>query len=177
MNEAEPMIPAIRPALIACAASLMALPVAAQTPPTPVDAAAQAPGPADAQAPHAVPHAEAPVAKPATANDAFAAAMDKMHKAMMIAPTGNADVDFVRGMIPHHQGAVDMARIELEFGNDPELRRLSETIIKDQQAEIARMQAWLERHAPDAANADAAKTQSLTANPATGAPPAQKPAN
>lgn len=150
--------------LIACGAVLLALPAAAQNAP--------APSPRDTAVP-----AAAPAAKPATANEAFAAAMEKMHKGMMVQPTGDADIDFVRGMIPHHQGAVDMARIEIEFGKDPELRRLSEKIIKDQETEIAQMQAWLDKHAPDAANADAAKMESLTANPATGAPPEPKPAN
>jgi hypothetical protein len=69
----------------------------------------------------------------------------KMHEAMNITFTGNADVDFVKGMIPHHQGAIDMAKTVLAFGKDPEVRKLAEEIIKAQESEIALMNAWLQR--------------------------------
>ncbi len=67
----------------------------------------------------------------------------KMHGAMDITFTGNADADFVKGMIPHHLGAVDMAKTVLAFGKDPEVRKLAEAIIKAQEREIALMQEWL----------------------------------
>jgi len=78
---------------------------------------------------------------------AYHAANAKMHEGMDIAFTGNADVDFVRGMIPHHQGAVDMARTVLTFGKDPQIRKLAEEIVKAQESEIALMQAWLKQNA------------------------------
>jgi hypothetical protein len=71
-------------------------------------------------------------------------AMDKMHEEMATAPhTGDADRDFLAMMIPHHAGAVEMARLVLIHGRDPLVRQLAEEIIAGQQAEIAGMQARL----------------------------------
>lgn len=79
------------------------------------------------------------------ASMAYRGANMKMHRDMAITYTGNADVDFVKGMIPHHQGAIDMAKTVLAFGADPEVKKLAEDVIKAQTAEIAMMQAWLKK--------------------------------
>ena len=73
--------------------------------------------------------------------------MEAMNKAMMGAPmTGNPDQDFVAMMTPHHQGAIDMARIYLRDGKDPDTRRMAETIIADQEREIGEFKAWQAKH-------------------------------
>ena len=80
------------------------------------------------------------------AAQALTAANDKMMTDMTVALTGNPDRDFILMMIPHHQGAIEMAKIELQYGTDPEILRLAETIIAAQEAEIAGMKAWLAAH-------------------------------
>ncbi|MGL5733219.1 MAG: CopM family metallochaperone [Beijerinckiaceae bacterium] len=76
---------------------------------------------------------------------AFEAANEKMHKDMAIKFSGDADVDFVKGMIPHHQGAIDMAKVVLAHGKDAQIRKLAEEIIKAQEIEIAMMRDWLKK--------------------------------
>ena len=74
--------------------------------------------------------------------------MEKMHQAMAsVAASGDGDVDFVRLMLPHHQAAIDMAKTQLLYGKDPQMRRLAQEIITDQQSEIALMQLWLTHRA------------------------------
>jgi hypothetical protein len=74
------------------------------------------------------------------------ASMNKMHMAMgAIKRSGNADLDFVRLMLPHHQAAIDMAKTQLLYGKDAQMRRLAQEIITDQQLEIELMQRWLKQ--------------------------------
>jgi uncharacterized protein (DUF305 family) len=87
------------------------------------------------------PSAEA-LRSPSTAG--FKAAMDKMMRDMQPL-TGNPDRDFAAGMIPHHQGAIDMARIVLQYGKDAEVRKIAEDVISAQEKEIVQLRAILAR--------------------------------
>jgi uncharacterized protein (DUF305 family) len=88
-----------------------------------------------------------------SAEEAFKEANDTMMHSMMKPMTGDPDKDFIMMMMmmmmmmmAHHQGAIDMAKVELEYGKDPTLRALAEAIIEAQEKEIEEMQAWLAAH-------------------------------
>src|SRR5262249_20333713 len=90
---------------------------------------------------------ETPICSTATSATTFysemAQANTRMHAGMEIAPSGDPDRDFARMMIPHHQGAIDMALVELKYGRDEKLKRLAQSIIVEQGQEIAYLRALL----------------------------------
>ncbi|ASW02691.1 CopM family metallochaperone [Paraburkholderia aromaticivorans] len=110
---------------------------------------AVAAAPVHAQQPAAMPGMDmsgSAGADPGESTRAFKAADDKMMQDMSADYTGDADKDFVAHMIPHHQGAIEMAQVELKYGKDPELKRLAKNIIKAQHDEIAFMKKWQAGH-------------------------------
>ncbi len=126
---------------LAALAVLIALPIA--------PALAQQATPANPAPTGAVPGMTAPAGGDTSASSqAFKAANERMMQRMNVPMTGNTDQDFVAGMIPHHQGAVDMAEVELKYGKDPAMRRLARNIIAAQNREIAQMKAWQAKHPP-----------------------------
>src|SRR5258705_3348301 len=99
------------------------------------------------------PMAEFTASTDKTFDQLMADAMSVMHKGMHSAGhTGDPDRDFVTMMIPHHQGAIDMAKALLLYGKDPQMRRLAQEIITDQESEIQLMQLWLKQHGANSQN-------------------------
>jgi uncharacterized protein (DUF305 family) len=101
-----------------------------------------------AQQPAPAPGTTMPMKPGATpAEESMMSAMDKMSKDMAAVPmTGNADRDFVGMMLPHHQGAIDMAKFELAHGKDPAMIKLARGIVAAQDKEITEMKAWQAKH-------------------------------
>ena len=98
-------------------------------------------------------------------------AMNKMMADMAIKPTGNVDRDFVAMMVPHHQGAVDMALAELRYGHNQQLRGLAQEILANQQGEIAVMRRAIGEPSPSPAASPAPETSGLsTPHPAMNMP-------
>ena len=101
---------------------------------------------------------------------AMAEAMDRMIKDMAIRHTGDPDRDFAAMMIPHHQGAIDMAKVQLQFGRDAILRRLAQAIIVEQQQEIDVMRRELSRLPSSSGDSAASPTMQTHSDPATREP-------
>jgi uncharacterized protein (DUF305 family) len=81
------------------------------------------------------------------AKDAFRMKNDQMMTAMHgVALTGDADKDFVNMMIPHHEGAVDMAKLELQYGKDPQLKQMAQSIVDSQGQQIQTLKTWQAAH-------------------------------
>jgi uncharacterized protein (DUF305 family) len=73
--------------------------------------------------------------------------METMHRSVAeVHRSEHSDLNFVRLMLPHHQAAIDMAKAQLKYGTDPQMRRLAQEIVTDQQSEIELMRLWLKRH-------------------------------
>ena len=89
-------------------------------------------------------HSHTSVSTPESKWSELVGSMHVMHAAMAsVRPSGDNDADFVRLMLPHHQAAIDMAKTQLAYGQDAQMRRLAQEIITDQQSEIELMQLWL----------------------------------
>ncbi|WP_428488191.1 CopM family metallochaperone [Rhodopila sp.] len=138
------MHPCRRRLALAFAVFVLAAPALAQRPDT-----GTSPPPPGPTAPQASPPQAGPSRNPDAADRDMMASMEKMAQDMTDVPmTGDPDRDFAAMMIPHHQGAIDMARVELRYGKDPTLLRLSHKIVAAQTREITQMQRWQLRHHP-----------------------------
>src|SRR5260221_878066 len=97
------------------------------------------------------PHPHASVSVRESKWSELVGSMHVMHAAMAsVQPTGENDVDFVRLMLPHHQAAIDMAKTQLAYVQDPHRRSLAQAIITDQQSDIEVMQLWIRQREANA---------------------------
>lgn len=86
------------------------------------------------------------LAQTTDSSKAYMAVHEKMMKDMMMTPSGDADKDFAMMMIPHHQGAIGMAEVELKYGKDPVLKEMAQKIIDAQKKEIDEFKKWQAEH-------------------------------
>jgi uncharacterized protein (DUF305 family) len=84
-----------------------------------------------------------PTSAQGDSTSAYREAHDRMRKAMRVQFSGDADADFLRAMIPHHEGAVEMARVAFDHARDPAVRRLARAVVEIHTAEVALMRRWL----------------------------------
>ncbi len=88
-----------------------------------------------------------PGAEASEADRGYMKAMQATQQTLMKTEmSGSSGGDFLRVMIPHHQSAIDMAKVVIAHGKDPEIRKLAEGVVTAQEAEIEQMQDWLARH-------------------------------
>lgn len=107
---------------------------------------------------------------------AYAKSMNAVHGDMMLGIADPVpDMAFARGMLPHHIGAVDMAKIELKYGTDEEMRKLAQDIIDAQQSEIEIMQNWIATNKTDKLNNDDVSNDATVKNEAATKEPAEQP--
>ena len=123
--------------ILACALGAMALSAAAFT----AQAQTAVPMPAEHMSMNHAADAQA-----SDATRAFQQGGEKMMKDMSRPYSGDADKDFVAHMLPHHEGAVHMAEVQLKYGKDPELRKMARDIIKSQKQEVVFMKKWQAKH-------------------------------
>jgi hypothetical protein len=139
------MRPTVTMLLAACLAAPAIGPAAmAQTPTHGAGPAAATSPPGTMPMPMPMP---APGTVASTSTREYQQAMERMHQDMAITYSGDPDRDFVAAMIPHHQGAVDMAEVEMRYGHDPAMKALAHSIAVDQRREIIEMRNWQAQHA------------------------------